>query len=69
LAEKWPQIVEAAARAFDNVDQLVVLNGADGVGDIVSKVMAQGATGLGLARTLLSNAARRETQNGKPPAA
>jgi len=57
LAEKWPQIVEAAAKAFNNIDQLIVLNGAEGVSDIVSKVMAQGATGLGLARSLLAKTA------------
>jgi uncharacterized membrane protein YqiK len=58
LAEKWPEIVAAAAKAFDNIDQMVVLNGADGVTDIVGKVMAQGAAGLGLARNLLSHASR-----------
>ncbi|MBD5607214.1 MAG: flotillin family protein [Candidatus Eremiobacteraeota bacterium] len=71
LAEKWPQIVEAAAKAFDNVDQMIVLNGADGVNEIVSKVMAQGAAGLGLARALLAKAStptREPSQNGTPPA-
>lgn len=60
LAEKWPQIVEAAAKAFDHVDQMVVLNGADGVNDIIAKVMAQGATGLGVARTLLAKASAKD---------
>jgi uncharacterized membrane protein YqiK len=71
LAEKWPQIVEAAAKAFDNVDQMIVLNGADGVNEIVSKVMAQGAAGLGLARALLAKAStptREAPHNGTPPA-
>lgn len=27
LAEKWPAIVEAASKAFSNVDQMIVLNG------------------------------------------
>jgi flotillin len=56
LVEHWPEIVEAAAKAFDNVDQLIVLNGADGLNDIAGKVMAQGATGLSLARTLIARA-------------
>ena len=30
LAEKWPEIVEAASKAFGNVDHMVVFNGADG---------------------------------------
>jgi uncharacterized membrane protein YqiK len=65
LAEKWPAIVEAASKAFSNIDQLIVLNGADGISEIVGKVMAQGATGLGLARTLLAKAGAKElSSNG-----
>ncbi len=60
LAEKWPQIVEAASKAFNNIDQMIVLNGADGVSEILGKVMAQGAAGLGLARTLLARAATKD---------
>ncbi len=54
LAEQWPAIVTAASKAFDNVDQMIVLNGADGVSEILGKVMTQGATGLALARSLLA---------------
>jgi flotillin len=54
LAEKWPQIVEAASHAFSNIDQMIVLNGADGVSDIMGKVLSQGAAGLQLARNLLA---------------
>ncbi len=60
LAEKWPQIVEAASKAFNNIDQMIVLNGADGVSEVLAKVMAQGAAGLGLARTLLSRAPSKD---------
>jgi uncharacterized membrane protein YqiK len=56
LAERWPEIVEAASKAFNNIDQMIVLNGADGVSEILGKVMAQGASGLALARTLLKAA-------------
>jgi hypothetical protein len=35
---------------------MIVLNGADGLNDIAGKVMAQGATGLSLARTLIARA-------------
>ncbi len=62
LAEKWPLIVEAASKAFNNIDQLIVLNGADGISDILGKVMAQGATGLGLARSLLTHAASKDAK-------
>lgn len=65
LAEKWPAIVEAASKAFNNIDQMIVLNGADGVTDVLAKVMAQGATGLSLARTLLARAASSEAE--RPP--
>jgi len=53
LAENWPAIVAAAAKSFDNVDQMIVLNGATGVSEIIAQVMTQGATGLSLARKLL----------------
>jgi uncharacterized membrane protein YqiK len=69
LAEKWPEIVAAAAKAFDNVDQMIVLNGADGVNEIVAKVMAQGAAGLGLARALIAKGASTAAAPGGTPAA
>ncbi|MFB4304674.1 flotillin family protein [Actinomadura sp. GTD37] len=62
LAEQWPQIVEAGAGVFGNVDNMVVLNGAEGIEDMLAKALTLGGTGLGVARQLLSNL------NG-PPAA
>ncbi len=62
LAEQWPQIVEAAAKAFASVDQMIVLNGAQGVSEMLGKVMAQGITGLDLARNLLAHRARAESE-------
>lgn len=62
LAEKWPEIVRAGASALGNVDHMVVLNGADGVAELLAKAMAMGGTGLGLARQLLN-------QTGAKPAA
>ncbi|GAA2769558.1 flotillin family protein [Streptomyces showdoensis] len=55
LAERWPEIVEAGASAFGNVDQMVLLNGADGMADMFAKALTMGGTGLGLARRLLAN--------------
>ncbi|MDB5040467.1 MAG: band 7 protein [Candidatus Eremiobacteraeota bacterium] len=70
LAEKWPQIVEAASHAFSNIDQMIVLNGADGVSDIMGKVLSQGAAGLQLARNLLARTkAGGEGGYSTPPAA
>ncbi len=54
LAEKWPEIVGEGAKAFGNVDHMVVLNGADGVSDLLAKALTMGGTGLGLARNLLN---------------
>lgn len=53
LAERWPEIVQAGAQAFGNVDHLVVLNGADGMSELFAKALSLGGTGLGLAKTLL----------------
>jgi uncharacterized membrane protein YqiK len=63
LAEKWPEIVDAGAKVFGNVDNMVVLNGADGLEDMLAKALTLGGTGLGLAHTLLASV------NGQPPAA
>ncbi|MFB6641286.1 SPFH domain-containing protein [Streptomyces chartreusis] len=55
LAENWPEIVQAGASAFGNVDNMVVLNGADGMADMFAKALTMGGTGLGLARRLLAS--------------
>ncbi|MFD9043333.1 flotillin family protein [Streptomyces bottropensis] len=62
LAEQWPEIVQAGASAFGNVDNMVLLNGADGMADMFAKALTMGGTGLGLARQLLSSM----NQNGAP---
>jgi uncharacterized membrane protein YqiK len=61
LAEKWPEIVQAGAGVFSNVDNMVVLNGAEGVEDMLAKALTLGGTGLGVARQLLSS------MNGQQP--
>ncbi|HEY8480712.1 MAG TPA: SPFH domain-containing protein, partial [Spirillospora sp.] len=70
LAEQWPQIVEAGAGVFGNVDNLVVLNGAQGVEDMLAKALTLGGTGLGLARQLLGsiNVQNGSAGNGSAPA-
>ncbi|WP_214319472.1 flotillin family protein [Nonomuraea sediminis] len=54
LAEKWPEIVEAGAKAFSNVDHMIVLNGAQGIEETLAKVLTLGGTGLSVARSLLN---------------
>ncbi|MET7485326.1 SPFH domain-containing protein [Streptomyces sp. NPDC005538] len=63
LAENWPEIVRAGASAFGSVDNMVVLNGADGMGEMLAKALTMGGTGLGLARQLLATM----NQNGQTP--
>src|SRR5262249_59937214 len=54
LAEQWPAIVEAAAKPFGDIDQMIVLNGAQGLSDTLAQALSQGVTGLQMARNLLS---------------
>ncbi|HEY0382676.1 MAG TPA: SPFH domain-containing protein [Candidatus Elarobacter sp.] len=68
LAEHWPAIVEAGAKAFNNIDQMIVLNGADGMSDMMAKIMTQGAAGLQLARNLLART-KSGSDFATPPAA
>ncbi|MEN3537900.1 SPFH domain-containing protein [Microbispora sp. ZYX-F-249] len=73
LAENWPQIVEAGSKAFGNVDHMVVLNGAQGIEEMLAKALTLGGTGLGLARSLLAGGAPAEKDgasvNGAEPPA
>ncbi|OLT12583.1 flotillin [Actinomadura sp. CNU-125] len=72
LAEKWPEIVEAGAEVFGNVDNMIVLNGAQGVEDMLAKALTLGGTGLGVARQLLGGlnvaGAGEPAANGHSPA-
>lgn len=73
LAENWPAIVKAGAEAFAGVDHMVVLNGAEGVDDMLAKALTMGGAGLGLARNLLSSMKQDPggagaEANGKPRA-
>nr|AAN63646.1 unknown [Streptomyces avermitilis] len=64
LAENWPEIVQAGASAFNNVEHMVLLNGADGMGDMFAKALTMGGTGLGLARQLLASMNQNGTAGG-----
>src|SRR5438045_4829626 len=54
LAERWPEIVEAAAKPFGDIDQLIVLNGAKGLSEVLAQALSQGVAGLRLARNVLA---------------
>jgi len=68
LAEKLPEIVAAAAGAFSKVDNLTVLNGAQGIGEIMSQVIGQAGPALELARQTLSTGRASGTDSGHAPA-
>ncbi|MEV6610825.1 SPFH domain-containing protein [Kutzneria sp. NPDC051319] len=55
LAENWPAIVAAGAQAFSNVDNMVVLNGAEGVTELFTKALSLGGAGFGMARQLMDS--------------
>ncbi|WP_406201132.1 SPFH domain-containing protein [Kitasatospora sp. NBC_01560] len=67
LAEKWPEIVLAASESFGNVEHMVLLNGAEGVGDLFTKALTMGGTGLGVARQLLTTLQGPVQQAPAPP--
>ncbi|HZW52763.1 MAG TPA: SPFH domain-containing protein [Candidatus Elarobacter sp.] len=67
LAEHWPAIVEAGSKAFNNIDQMIVMNGADGVSEILGKVLTQGVAGMQMARNLLART-KSGTEFTTPPA-
>jgi flotillin len=54
LAENWPAIVEAAAKPFGSIDQMIVLNGAAGLSEALAQALSQGVAGLQLARGILA---------------
>ncbi len=73
IAEQLPQIVGEAAKAFGNIGQLTVLNGAEGVGQLFSQVLGMGAAAIPMLRGMLdqnggngSHAAEKAEE--KPPA-
>ena len=53
IAERLPEIVEAAAKGLGNVDHLTVLNGAEGLGEIMTQLVGQGTAIYQVARDLV----------------
>lgn len=69
LAENWPQIVEAASKSIAGIDQLIVLNGAHGMSELLAQALSQGAAGLKLARSLIGDTLGSNGSNGREPRA
>jgi uncharacterized membrane protein YqiK len=55
IAERYPEIVAAGAQAMGNIDNLVVLNGGEGMEDLLAKAMTMGGAGLGIAQSLIAS--------------
>lgn len=67
IAERLPEIVAAAAGAFSKVDNLTILNGAQGVGEVMNQVIAQAGPALQLARETLGVNGKATSGNGAVP--
>jgi uncharacterized membrane protein YqiK len=55
LAERAPELVRAAAESFAGIDNLTVLNGAEGVSGMAGEVMKLGLGVMPLVRQMLAN--------------
>ena len=55
IAENYPQIVANAAKAFEGVDNMQVLNGAEGVTEMLTSIIGQGLAGLSVVRGMLDS--------------
>jgi uncharacterized membrane protein YqiK len=68
IAEQLPEIVRAAAESFKGIDNLVVLNGAEGMNGMLSQVMGAGIAGISMFRDLLGSGSGNGAGGGKKPA-
>src|SRR5262245_800455 len=53
IAEQLPAIVGEASKAFGNIGNLTVLNGAEGMGQLFTQVLGMGAAAIPLLRDML----------------
>ena len=67
IAEQLPQIVGEAAKAFGNIGQLTVLNGAEGVGQLFSQVLGMGAAAIPMLRGMIDQVGANGHTNEQPP--
>jgi uncharacterized membrane protein YqiK len=54
IAEQLPEIVRAASESFRGIDNLVVLNGAEGMNGMLNQMLGAGVTATSLFRDLFS---------------
>jgi uncharacterized membrane protein YqiK len=65
VAERLPEIVGEASKAFGNIGQLTVLNGAEGMGQFFNQMLGMGAAAMPMLRSML---AQDGAANGAPAA-
>jgi uncharacterized membrane protein YqiK len=65
IAEQLPAIVAEASKAFANIGQFTVLNGAEGVGQAFAQVLGLGASAIPMLRGMLD---QTRTNGGPTPA-
>lgn len=64
IAENYPQIVANAARAFEGVGNMQVLNGADGVTEMLTSIVGQGLASLSVVKGMLDAGRDTQSSNG-----
>ena len=67
IVEELPQIVAEGAKAFGNIDQLTVLNGADGMTQLLNQVVGAGISTVPMLRRLLSTNGHTTESDEKAP--
>ncbi|WP_431958930.1 hypothetical protein [Actinacidiphila sp. bgisy160] len=68
MAEVGPEIVRTGAEAFGDVGHMMLLNGADGLSEMLAEALTVGATVLGLARQLVARMNGATGADGDAPA-
>ena len=66
IAEQLPEIVRAAAESFKYVDNLTVLNGAQGISEIIAQVIGQAGPALEMAQAALARVDKKDSNGAGP---
>jgi len=66
IAEQLPEIVRAAAESFKYVDNLTVLNGAQGISEIIAQVIGQAGPALEMAQSALARTSKAASNGAEP---
>jgi flotillin len=65
IVEELPQIVAEGAKAFGNIDQLTVLNGAHGMTELLNQVVGAGISTVPMLRRLLGSQSNGTTEGAE----